>query len=305
MSLEKFPIQTISISNDLYPALLKKIPDAPGILYYRGNLPLEENCFAIVGTRRASDYGKEIAFSFSRALTEAGLTIVSGMAIGIDTFSHEGAVEATDPRGRSIVRPQGSVGCPTIAVLGTGLDEQSIYPRENLKLARQILEQGGCLLSEYLEGTNGSQFTFPQRNRIIAGLSLGVLVVEAKIKSGALITASFAKKYQRKIFAIPGSIYNQNFKGCHLLIKQGAKLVESANDILKELGFEIKKGRQSATANETENLILTTLEQGGRHIDKIIEITKLPPAKISAVLSIMEMEDKIKNIGGNVYALIR
>ncbi len=215
-----FEIKTLKFSDKNYPALLKKIPDPPKTLYYRGNKEIKGNCFAIVGSRLCSAYGKEIAYSISYRLAKAGLTIVSGMARGIDSFSHLAALEA---------------GGQTIAVLGTGLDEKSIYPQENLKLAQKILQGKSCLISEYPQGTRGDKFTFPKRNRIISGMSLGILVVEAKYKSGALITAALAKKQKREIFAVPGPIYSVNSKGTNLLIKNGAKMIESADDILKEL----------------------------------------------------------------------
>lgn len=215
-------IKTISIQDNKYPKLLKEIKNPPKILYIKGEILPEENCFAIVGTRKCSSYGKQVALEIAGDLAEAGLTIVSGLALGIDTFCHLATVKR---RKR------------TIAVLGTGLDEKSIYPKENIKLAEKIVETDGCLISEYAPGTSGSKFTFPQRNRIISGLSLGVLVIEAKQKSGALITAFWTKQQRRKIFALPGPIHSLNSKGPHILIKQGAKLVESANDILKELNL--------------------------------------------------------------------
>ena len=215
-------IKSISFEDKNYTKLLKEIKNPPEVLYYKGEFATNENYFAIVGTRRCSTYGKEIALEIAGQLSEAGLTIVSGLAPGIDTFCHQAVVER---KGK------------TIAVLGTGIDDQSIYPKSNIKLAKKILETGGCLISEYPPGTPGTQFTFPQRNRIISGLSLGVLVVEAKEKSGALITAQWAKKQGRKIFAVPGPIHSLNSKGCHYLIKQGAKLVENANDILRELNL--------------------------------------------------------------------
>ncbi|GAH63960.1 unnamed protein product, partial [marine sediment metagenome] len=238
-------IKTISIKDKNYPKLLKEIKDPPEVLYYEGELKSEENCFAVVGTRMSSSYGKQVALEIAGDLAEAGLTIVSGLAPGIDSFSHIATLE----RGKR-----------TIAVLGTGLDEKSIYPQENLKLARKILETGGALISEYPPGTRGTQFTFPQRNRIISGLSLGVLIIEAKQKSGALITANWAKKQGRKIFAIPGPIHSLNSKGCHYLIKhEAAKLVENANDILKELNLPLKELSSFYEGeNEEENLILNS-----------------------------------------------
>ena len=177
-------IQKVSIEDKQYPKILKEIPEPPKVLYFRGQLLPNENCFAIVGTRRCSDYGKQIALEIAGNLTIAGLTIVSGLAEGIDTYSHLAAVEK---------------GKRTIAVLGTGVDEKSLYPQSNLKLAKSILETGGCLISEYPPGTHGSKFTFPERNRIISGMSLGVLVIEAKQKSGALITAMWAKRQGKNL----------------------------------------------------------------------------------------------------------
>ena len=216
-------IKTISIKDSNYPELLKKIKGAPEVLYYRGCLPqAESRGFAVVGARLCSPYGKQVALEIAGDLAESGLTIVSGLAPGIDTASHWAAVERKKR---------------TIAVLGTGVDEKSIYPKENIKLAQKIIETGGCLISEYLPGTPGSKITFPQRNRIISGLSLGVLVVEAKERSGALITAEWARKQGRKVFAVPGPIHSLNSKGPHYLIKNGAKLVETSEDILQELNL--------------------------------------------------------------------
>ena len=282
-------IKIIKIEDKNYPKLLKEIKDAPEVLYYRGEIKFDENCFAVVGTRRFSPYGKQVALEIAGDLSDAGLTIVSGLAPGIDTFCHQAVVERSKR---------------TIAVLGTGLDEKSIYPKSNLKLARKIIETDGCLISEYPPGTRGTQFTFPQRNRIISGLSLGVLVIEAKEKSGSLITAEWAKKQRRKVFAVPGLIHSLNSKGCHYLIKNGAKLVENANDILQELNLPLKsKGSGIEGENEEENLILNVLLEESLHIDKIIEKTKLPASKVASLLAILEIKDKVKNLGGNIYAI--
>jgi len=283
-------IKTISAEDDKYPKLLREIKNPPKILYIKGEILPEENCFAIVGTRRCSSYGKQVALEIAGDLAEAGLTIVSGLAPGIDTFCHLATVER---RKR------------TIAVLGTGLDEKSIYPKENIKLAEKIVETDGCLVSEYAPGTSGSKFTFPQRNRIISGLSLGVLVIEAKQKSGALITAFWTKQQRRKIFALPGPIHSLNSKGPHILIKQGAKLVESANDILKELNLPQKSTRTSLVEgeNKEENLILDALKEETLYIDKIIERTKLSATTVASNLAILKIQGKVKNLGNNIYAL--
>ena len=286
-------IKTISIKDKTYPKLLREIKGAPKVIYYKGEILAEENCFAIVGTRMYSTYGKQVALEIAGDLAEAGLIIVSGLAPGIDTFAHQAVVERKKR---------------TIAVLGTGVDEKSIYPQSNLKLAEKILATGGALISEYPPGTPGSRFSFPNRNRIISGLSLGVLVIEAKQKSGALITAEWAKKQSRKVFAIPGLIHSSNSKGPHYLIKNGAKLVENANDILTKLSSvrELKFPSQSKIIigeTEEENSILNALKEEILYIDQIIEKTKLPASKVAGILAILEIKGKVKNLGGNTYAI--
>ncbi len=283
-------IKKITIDDKEYPPLLKKIKDAPKVLYYQGKIIPHESCFAIVGTRRYSLYGKRIASEIASDLAETGLTIVSGLAPGIDTFAQKAVVEK---------------GKRTIAVLGTSLDKESFYPKENIKLAEKIIESGGLVLSEYPIGTRGTRFTFPQRNRIVSGLSLGVLVVEAKEKSGSLITANLAFSQKRKVFAVPGSIYSSNSHGSHILIKKGAKLVENTNDILKELNLPKidRKNDKIIGKNKEETMILSILKEEALHIDKIIKQTKIPARKVASTLAILEIEGKVKNLGGNIYAL--
>lgn len=213
-------VKTIDIESENYPELLKKIINPPKVLYVAGEIYPGENCLAIVGSRQCSFYGKKVASEISGDLMESGLTIVSGLAEGIDTAAHREAVKRKKR---------------TIAVLGTGIDEKSFYPKENISLAGEILKNNGCLISEYPPGTAGSKFSFPQRNRIISGLSLGILVVEAKEKSGSMVAAQWAEKQGRKIFSVPGGIYFSNSRGTNFLIKNGAILTESANDILREL----------------------------------------------------------------------
>lgn len=284
-------IEKISITDKVYPGRLKRIKNPPKILYVKGRILPTESCFAIVGTRRCSNYGKQTALEIAGDLTEAGIIIVSGLATGIDTLVHLAAVE----RGKR-----------TIAVLGTGLDEESFYPRSNLVLAKRILATGGCLISEYPPGTHGNKFTFPNRNRIISGLSLGVLVVEAKNRSGALITAKWAKKQDKSVFAIPGSIHSLNSKGCHYLIKKGATLVENANDILGELSLKCLKfdfkHRVRGDTNE-EILILKSLHKEPLYVDKVIEKTELTAAIVASTLAILEIKGKVRNLGGNTYAI--
>ena len=283
-------IKKISINEEGYPELLRKIPNPPKIIYVQGVLISKENRFAVVGTRRYSSYGKQVAMDLSGDLSEAGLIIVSGLAPGIDTFSHQAVIERNKR---------------TIAVLGTGIDEKSLYPKSNIKLARKIIETGGCLISEYPEGMRGTRFTFPQRNRIISGLSLGVLVVEAKIKSGSLITAEEAFRQKRKVFAVPGQIYSPNSAGCHFLLKKGAILADSADDIIRELSIpKLPLEKKFAfDGNPEEVLILKCLKEGGLHIDRVIEKTKLPAKKVVGLLSILEIKGKVKNLGANIYAI--
>ena len=282
-------IKSLTIEDKNYPTLLKEIKNPPKVLYYVGEIKDKENCIAIVGARRCTNYGKEVAYQIASELANAGITVVSGFAPGIDTMAHLGAIENKKR---------------TIAVLGTGLNEKSIYPKSNLKLAKKILECGGALISEFPPATHGTKYTFPLRNRIISGLSLGVLVVEAKLKSGALITANYAFEQKRKIFAIPGPIFSQTSKGCHFLIKNGAKLVENGNDILEDLGLKIRaKRREVEGENKEETTILKVLKEGALSVEKIIEKTNFPASKVLAILSILEIKGKIKNLGGQIYAI--
>jgi DNA processing protein len=283
-------IKTISIGEVGYPKSLAAIKNPPKTLYCIGNLPKDDSKnFAVVGTRRYSNYGKQIALEIAGDLAEAGLIIISGLAPGIDTFAHTAAVERKKP---------------TIAVLGTGLDRKSIYPQSNLKLAEKILENNGCLISEYPEGTRGANFTFPQRNRIVSGMSSGILVVEAKEKSGSLITAEFAKNQGKKLFAVPGAVNSPNSKGTNYLIKEGARLTETADDILKDLGLQTTEKSDKITGdNKEEDLILSALENGISDVNEIIIETKLPAGQVASILAILEIKGKVRNLRGNSYAI--
>ena len=211
-------IEEIFIENKEYPEQLRNIYDPPLKLYVLGNKQiLNQKGIAIVGTRKATEYGKKVAFQFAKELCKKGINIISGLALGIDTYAHMGALQP-ECTGK------------TIAVLGSGLDE--IYPKENIDLAKQIIKSGGCIISEYSIGTKPEKLNFPQRNRIISGLSEGVLVVEAGEKSGSLITADFALEQGREVFAVPGNISSNVSIGTNNLIKQGAKLVTCCEEIL-------------------------------------------------------------------------
>lgn len=215
-------IEEISIKNNKYPNQLKNIYDPPAKLYVLGNrFILNQRNFAIVGSRKATQYGKKIAMQISKELAENGLNVVSGLAIGIDSYAHLGCLQVKDAG-------------KTIAVLGSGLDV--IYPKENRKLAEQIINSGGCIISEYPIGSKIEKNNFPQRNRIISGLSEGILVVEASQKSGALITAEFGAEQGKEVFAVPGDINKEQSEGCNLLIKDGVNVVTSSQDIIDIIG---------------------------------------------------------------------
>lgn len=286
-------MKTIKISDKNFPQELRKIKDCPKKLYFRGNIKPKENCFAVVGTRRNTLYGKETALEIAGEISNSGLTIVSGLAPGIDTFAHTAAVERKKR---------------TIAVLGTGMDKKSIYPKSNLKLAEKIIETGGCLISEYPPGTRATKFTFPKRNRIVSGLCLGVLVVEAKEKSGSLITAGLAFSQKKKVFAVPGPIHSENSKGPHLLIKKGAKLIDSVDDILQELGLLDKNKQYKISlenATKEEKIVLNILKEGFLYIDDIVEKTGLPSSDVSITLVNLEIKGAVKNLGSNTFSINR
>jgi DNA processing protein len=282
--------KAVKIGDLEYPQELKKIKDPPKVLYYKGVLPgQDEKCFAVVGTRHCSPYGQQVTLKIAGDLSDSGITVVSGLAPGIDTYAHKTVVEKEKR---------------TIAVLGTGLNEKSIYPQINLNLAKKILNFGGCLISEWADGTSGSKFSFPRRNRIISGLSSGVLVIEAKEKSGSLITADYATRQGKKLFAVPGPIYSQNSKGPNKLIKNGARITTEAEDILRELGVKnTYQNRKIEADGEDERLILEILKEENLTIDKIIEKTKLNASVTARTLALMEVSGKIRCLGGNIYSI--
>lgn len=292
--LQKEKIDLITFDDPLYPDILKQIPDAPFCFYLKGKLPPDSYTFAVVGTRRATPYGKQAAEFFASSLARLGITIVSGLALGIDTEAHKGALAANGK---------------TIAVLGTGLNDSSIYPPQNRQLAKEIIKTGGALISEYPFGSQPEQFHFPERNRIISGLSLGVLVIEAPEKSGALITANLALEQDREVFAVPGGIFSKNSSGPNELIKKGAKLTTNVSDILEELNLQIdiinpeisSSNISEAGISNEEKLILNLLEAEPQNLDKIIQKSKMKPAEVMSAITMLEIKGLIKNLGGNNY----
>jgi DNA processing protein len=292
--LEKENIKMITLDSPEYPSLLKEIHNTPYILYVKGKIDFINSSpiISIVGSRKYTSYGSQTAQNFSRDLANAGFTIVSGMALGIDTFAHQGALDT---------------GGKTIAVLGNGLDDNSLYPRNNFNLSREIIETG-ALISEYPAGTQAGPLTFPARNRIVAGLSLGTLVVEAGEKSGALITAQMALDYDREVFSVPGPIFSPQSLGTNDLIKKGAKLATSVKDILEEFDLSVSKEPENSILkipeSESEKRLLEVLSSDSIHIDNIVRISKLGTAEASAALSMMEIKGWVKNIGGQNYIII-
>ena len=284
-----------TLADDDYPQSLLTIADPPPLLYAKGRLALlTRPAIAIVGSRNATKQGMENAERFAQALSAAGLTVISGMALGIDASAHQGALlHAVAARG---------IGS-TVAVTGTGLD--LVYPARHRDLAHKIAD-AGCLLSEYPLGTPAIASNFPRRNRIISGLSLGVLVVEAAAQSGSLITARSALEQGREVFAIPGSIHSPLSKGCHLLIRQGAKLVESAQDILEELRWNsdslpVTTPAPAAQDDSLCNALLMAAGYDPVSVDQLAERSNLSAAEVQAGLLTLELDGKIELLPGGQY----
>jgi len=281
----------ITLADQLYPAQLLEISDPPPVLYAKGRVELLSNrSIALVGSRNATTQGIVNAKQFSSNLSQSGLTITSGMALGIDTAAHLGALEGL-----------GSGFGSTIAVIGTGAD--IVYPARNRDLAHKIAEQG-CILSEYPLGTPAIASNFPRRNRLISGLSQGVLVIEAALQSGSLITARMAIEQGRDVFAIPGSIHSPLAKGCHLLIKQGAKLVETADDILLELRLDQRQNPTNqlpSTPTTTNSTLLTNMGYDPIHPDVLAQRCNLDSGELSAQLLMLELEGQVEIIAGGLY----
>lgn len=292
--ISKLGVVLLPISSHHYPPLLKEIHDPPPLLYVLGEIKkADELALAVVGSRKMTSYGREVTQNITESLVAQGLTIVSGLALGVDACAHQAALSA---------------GGRTIAVLGSGID--LIQPTTNVGVARRIIEGGqGAVISEFPLGTQAAQFTFPRRNRIISGLSLGVLVTEAAAKSGALITVGQALEQGRDVFAVPGSIFNLMSVGPHNLIQQGAKLVNSVTDITEELELEARslkrEAREVVPETPEEEKILKFLGNDERHVDKIIQASDLPAATITATLTMMEMKGKVKNLGNQRYRVSR
>jgi DNA processing protein len=297
--VDELEYDLIGLTDPQYPDLLRMIPDPPPYLYIKGELqPEDRRAVAIVGARRASGYGRAVTEQLSRELAVRGFTIVSGMARGIDAWAHQAAIEVP---GR------------TVAVLGCGLDV--LYPREHDELRDSIGRQG-AILSDYPLGTPPDPANFPKRNRIISGLSLGVVVVEAAEHSGSLITARLALDQGREVFAVPGPIGTATSVGTHSLIKQGAKLVEGVEDVLVELWPQLEtpidasttKDRMAnplrPTLSKDERIVYECLSAEPRHIDELTTVLRLAPAKTAGVLLQLELKGAARQLAGNLFIRI-
>lgn len=274
-----------------YPPLLRNISQPPPVIYVKGAITTaDEFAVAVVGTRHASAYGKEVARRLARGLAENGVTVVSGLALGIDGIAHRAALDA---------------GGRTLAVLACGLD--SVYPASHRELAERIIDSG-ALISDYPVGTRPEAVNFPPRNRLISGLSLGTLVVEAGIKSGALITVRFALEQGRETFAVPGNIYNQSSSGTNAIIQAGeAKLVTSVNDILEELNLTMvsqhTEVREIVPESAEERALLAHVGPEPVHLDELVRASGLATATVSSTLVMMELKGMVRRVDNTSYIL--
>ena len=291
--LDRLGVQALCWHEDAYPARLKETFDKPPVLYVRGELAAgDEWAVALVGTRRATAYGRQAAEELAGGLAANGITVVSGLARGIDTIGHRAAL---------------ATGGRTIAALACGLD--MVYPPENTKLAQEVMERG-ALVSDYPLGTQPLAKYFPRRNRIMVGLSLGVLVVEGDVKSGAMITARQALDENREVFAVPGSIYSPTFRGTNWLIQQGqAKLVTKAEDVLEELNLTMATHQMEAKEllpdDETEAQLLNMLSLEPIHIDEVRRDSGLEIEAVSSALAMLELKGMVRQVGSMNYVKAR
>jgi len=282
-------IQYISRDDPRYPPLLRQVSDPPKGLYVRGNLQ-DIPCISVVGTRRCTSYGRRATSEIVSGLVATGMGIVSGMALGIDGEAHKAALIA---------------GGYTIAVLGTGIDEASLYPREHIRLAHEILDAGGAIVSENPPGSPSFKYAFPRRNRIIAGWSPATLVVEANENSGSLITARLALEDNREVLAVPGSIWSDVSMGCNKLLSLGAKVCTGARDILDALELDRPELISQVRANlplTAEESTLLGLISGQMHVDDLALNSGLPSSHVSAHLSLLEMKGYVAQLGGQMWS---
>ncbi len=290
--IEAQGIKILTWMDDEYPARLKEIDQPPPVLFIRGEYLMDDLfAVAIVGTRKVTPYGRQVTEEIASYLAANGITVISGLARGVDAIAHQAALKA---------------GGRTMAVLGSGVDK--IYPPEHRGLAEQMMARG-AIVSDYAVGTPPDASNFPPRNRIISGLSLAVVVVEAAETSGALITAEFAAEQGREIFAVPGSIFAPQSKGTNRLIQKGAQSLLTPADLMQALDLtrmgEHKSARKVLPSDETEALVLNTLGSEPMHVDEIRNQANLPIEKISAALAMMELKGMVRQVGGMNYVAVR
>lgn len=285
---EKLKVSIISLTDENYPRNLKYVSDPPPVLYVGGKiLPEDSIAVGVVGTRRVSNYGRTATSRIVRDLTGYDITVVSGLARGVDSIAHRDALAS---------------GGRTVAAMATGAD--ITYPPENRKL-RQEIEENGAVVTEFSLGTMPDRWRFPVRNRIIAGLSLGCVVVEAPIKSGALITARLAAEYNREVFAVPGNITCSNSEGCNKLIKEGAKAVTEVGDILEEFDIQFVRNRSVSpdlsSLTEDDKVVFNTIEEEGTVVELIMQRCSLPPFTVNSILMQLELKGILRRLPGNIY----
>ena len=286
-------VTALAQTDTRYPSRLREIDDAPPVLYVKGVwADVDEWSVAVVGTRRATAYGRMAAQEFSRGLAVNGITVISGLARGVDTVSHRAALDA---------------GGRTVAVLANGLD--TVYPPENRRLAEEIAERG-AVMSDYPLGTKPRAEFFPRRNRILSGVSLGTLVVEGDYDSGAMITARFAMEQNREVFAVPGSIFSAQSKGPFGLIKDGATPVANAEGIMEALnlsvaGKQLDFGRAAPPESDDERALMAALSREPQHIDAVVRRSGLAAATVSGTLALLELKGLVRDVGGTQFVRVR
>lgn len=286
--IARLGIAVVTLGDETYPRMLREVPTPPSVLYYKGTL-LEDDlkAIAMVGTRRCTSYGRQVAATMAEELARAGVTVVSGLALGIDGQAHRGALAG---------------GGRTIAVLGSGVD--LIYPSSHRDLAAQIVENG-AVLSDYPPGTKPDARNFPPRNRIIAGLSKGIVVIEAPKRSGALITVDFAADYGRDVFCVPGNVQSEYSAGCHAVIRDGGRLVTCAADVLDDLGMAVPKAgaakQQTFPMTDEERHLFNYIRWEPQHVDELAAAANLTAAQAGALLTLLELKGAVRDAGGQQY----
>ncbi|MSQ30606.1 MAG: DNA-protecting protein DprA [Dehalococcoidia bacterium] len=291
--LQQAGVTALAAGDPRYPSRLGEIDDAPPVLYVRGEWrPEDEWSVAVVGTRRATAYGQQATAALCRGLAATGVTVVSGLARGVDTIAHRTALDS---------------GGRTVAALANGLD--TVYPPENRRLAEEIVERG-ALVTDYPLGTKPRADFFPRRNRILSGVSLGTLVVEGDYQSGAMITAKYATEQNRELFAVPGSIFSPQSRGPLGLIRDGATPVSSANDILEalnltQLGAQMDFGRAAPPDSPDERALMRVLSREPQHVDVVARRSGLAPPVASGTLALLELKGLVRDVGGMQFVRVR